>query len=258
VMHGGPGLDLHEFADYLDPLTERGIRLLLFDLRSHGRSAPSDPKTWTLERHAQDAIMLARSLGLDRYVVYGHSYGAFVSLQNAVDYPGMAAGSIVSAGVPSVRWMEGIEQALATFEPLELREQVAASWAKEETVTTPEGMVELLAEQMPFHFADPRDPRIADYIARTADMIGSPDVIRVFAAADDGGIDVEDRLLDLPQPVLLLSGRYDRACPVGASELMAKLIPNATLRIFEDSGHMTFVEEQDAYLDAVASFVAGL
>ena len=32
--------------------------------------------------------MLARALRLDRYAVLGHSYGAFVALQNAVDYPG--------------------------------------------------------------------------------------------------------------------------------------------------------------------------
>ena len=34
----GPGLDHHEFADYLDPLTEGGIRLVLVDQRACGRS----------------------------------------------------------------------------------------------------------------------------------------------------------------------------------------------------------------------------
>jgi pimeloyl-ACP methyl ester carboxylesterase len=36
VLHGGPGLDHHEFADYLDPLAD-GFRLLLVDQRSQGR-----------------------------------------------------------------------------------------------------------------------------------------------------------------------------------------------------------------------------
>ena len=35
--------------------------------------------------------MLARALRLERYAVLGHSYGAFVALQNAVDFPGQAA-----------------------------------------------------------------------------------------------------------------------------------------------------------------------
>ena len=58
----GPGLDHHEFGDYLDPLTERGIRLLLVDQRSCGRSERPSPQTWTLERYAQDVVMLARAL----------------------------------------------------------------------------------------------------------------------------------------------------------------------------------------------------
>ena len=59
---------------------------MLVDQRACGRSERPSPQTWTLERYAQDVIMLARSLGLDRYGVLGHSYGAFVALQHGVDY----------------------------------------------------------------------------------------------------------------------------------------------------------------------------
>ena len=37
---------------------------------------------------------------------------------------------------------------------------------------------------MPFHFADPLDPGLAGYAARTASMIGSLDVLRHFSASD--------------------------------------------------------------------------
>jgi len=37
VLHGGPGMDHHMFADYLDPLTDR-YRLILVDERSQGKS----------------------------------------------------------------------------------------------------------------------------------------------------------------------------------------------------------------------------
>src|SRR5712691_5109299 len=65
VLHGGPGLDHHEFADYLDPLADT-FRLVLVDQRSQGKSEPAPPATWTLERMAQDVLMLARAMGLDR------------------------------------------------------------------------------------------------------------------------------------------------------------------------------------------------
>jgi proline iminopeptidase len=256
VLHGGPGLDHHEFGDYLDPLTEEGIRLLLVDQRAQGRSERAPEATWTLERMAQDVIMLALALRLGRYAVLGHSYGAFVALQNAVDYPGQVAGSIVSGGVPSVRYLEGVGAALETFEPVELREQVAASWEREATAATPDDVARLLHDQLPFHFRDPKDPRIEEYERRSAGGVYSADVLRHFATAAYGGIDLENRLLDATQPVLVLAGRHDRACPVEASERMAELLPHGELRVFGESAHMTFVEEPEAYLDVVRSFLA--
>ncbi len=255
VLHGGPGLDHHEFADYLDPLTDT-YRLLLVDQRANGRSEKAPQETWTLERMAQDVIMLARALGLDRYAVLGHSYGAFVALQNAVDYPGMATQTIVSGGIPSMKYLEVVEQNLNAFEPVELREQVIASWAREASVETQEEFAQLMADQFPFHFADPRDPKIADYLERTKDTVYAPDVLRVFAASGYGGIEVEDRLAEITQPVLVTTGRHDRTCTVEAAEAIANGISDAELVIFEQSGHMTFVEEQDRYLEVVRSFLA--
>lgn len=255
LLHGGPGLDHHEFADYLDPLTADGIRLLLVDQRAQGRSEPCDPRTWTLERHAQDVIMLARAMQLGRHAVLGHSYGAFVALQHAVDFPGMAAQTIVSCGVPSTRWFAGLDQSLERFEPKELRQRVKDSWAREELIQTPEEFRRLDLDQLPFHFGDPLDPRIGEYAAKTADTVYTPDVLRDAAAKDYGGIEVEPRLGEITEPVLVLAGRHDRTCPPEASELMAAAIPTAELVVFESSGHMPFVEEPEAYLEAVRRFL---
>lgn len=254
MFHGGPGLDHHEFADYLDPLTDE-FRLVLVDLRACGLSEPCPPHTWTLERHAQDVIMLARALGLERYAVLGHSYGAFVALQNAVDFPGMAAQTIVSGGIPSTRWLEAVERNLEAFEPVALREQVAASWAREPHVETQEGFAELMREQFPFHFADPLDPRIEEYLERSAGTVYAPDVLRHFSAEGYGGIEVEDRLHEIASPTLVLGGRYDRTCIVQAAEAMAAGIPASELVVFERSGHMMFVEEQDLFVAVVRSFL---
>ena len=67
------------------------FRLLLVDQRGQGLSGPAAEETWTIERMALDVSELAASLGLRQYAVLGHSFGAFVALQHAVDYPGAAA-----------------------------------------------------------------------------------------------------------------------------------------------------------------------
>jgi proline-specific peptidase len=254
VLHGGPGLDHHEFADYLDPLCDE-FRLILVDMRAQGQSEPCPENSWTLEQMAKDVVSLGEAMNLKKYAVLGHSYGAFVALQNAVDFPGAAAKTIVSGGVPSARFLEVVEKNLAEFEPESLRKQVADSWAREAEAQTEEDFESLMHDQMPFHFGNPLDPRIAEYEERTADTIYSPAVLQHFSKAEYGGIELENRLKDVTQPVLVCTGRYDRACTVEAAEAMADGLPNAELVIFEDSGHMTFVEENDLYLMVVREFL---
>jgi pimeloyl-ACP methyl ester carboxylesterase len=198
LLHGGPGLDHTMFGDFLNPLTDQ-FHLILVDQRSQGRSEMSRPETWTLVQMARDVGALARALGLEQYAVLGHSFGAFVALQHAVDFPGQAAQTIVSS--------------------------------------------------------DPRDPRIEDYERRSSGSLFSPEVVRHFAVQDYGTIEVEGRLGEVTQPVLVLAGRSDRTCSVEAAEVMARGIPRAELVIFEHSGHMTYVEENERYLATVRTFL---
>ncbi len=254
VLHGGPGLDHQTFGHYLDPLAGRW-RLLFVDQRGQGRSGPAPAETWTLEEMARDVSGLAESLGLARYAVLGHSYGAFVALQHAVDDPGAAAATIVSAGIPSSSYLSHVETSLAAFDEPELRERLVISWARERVVRDAQDAADLLHDQWPFHFADPYDPRIAEYEAVTGGMVYSAEVLRHFANAEYGGIEVADRLAQVTQPVLVLAGRHDRSCSVDAAQAIARGVPDGLLVVFEQSGHMMFVEENAAYVAAVAAFL---
>jgi proline iminopeptidase len=253
LLHGEPG-DHHMFAHYLDPLAER-FRLLLVDLRGHGLSAAAPLETCTLEQMARDVGALAGSLGLERYAVLGHSMGSFVALQHAVDSPGAAAQTIVSSCVPAPRFLDGAIDVLNAFEPEELREQVLSSIERESTAQTPGEVTALMRDQLPVHFADPRDPRIADYAERTAGSVYRPETLRHLAATGYGSIDVEHRLATIPQPLLVLAGGADRICPPAAAEAIAAGAPKAELVILQNSGHFTFVEENERYVAAVADFL---
>ncbi len=66
---------------------------------------------------------------------------------------------------------------------------------------------------------------------------------------------MEDKLSNVTQPVLVLAGRGDRTCVVEGAEAMAKGLPHAELIVFENSGHMTYVEENEKYLKVVREFL---
>src|SRR5690349_505668 len=216
VLHGGPGLDHTMFGSYLDALGDI-CRLLLVDERGTGRSEASSPETWTIERQAADVEVLASELGLERYAVLGHSYGAFLALQHAVDFPGKPVATIVSSGLPDARYLERVEQQLAAVEPV--------------------------------------DPRIEELVAAMGDAIYGPEVLRAAANGDYGHIAVEERLGDVTHPVLVLAGCHDRTCSPEAAEAMAAALPDAQLVVFERSGHMTYVEENAGYVAAVRTFL---
>ena len=87
------------------------------------------------------------------------------------------------------------------------------------------------------------------------DAVYGPDVLRAAAHEDYGAIAVEDRLADVAHPVLVLAGRHDRTCSVPAAEAIAERPARRRARVFEHSGHMTYVEENDAYVGAVRDFL---
>ena len=254
ALHGGPGLDHTTFGTALDGL---GVRLLLVDQRAQGRSDPAPPESWTIARMARDVGDLAAALGLERYAVLGHSYGAMVALQHAVDAPRGPVATVISSGVASSSaLMPFVEAQLAAFEPVELREQVTASWAAEAEARTQADCAALLRDQLPFHFADPRDERIEAMLADMADAVYAPDVLRAGATTDYGGIKVVDRLGEIAHPVLVVAGRHDRTCSAAAGEQIAAGVPGAELEVLERSGHMGFVEEPGAYVARVGDFLA--
>lgn len=254
ILHGGPGLDHHMFGDYLDPLKDK-YKLIFVDQRSQGRSDLTPENTWTLKQMAQDVFSLARAMNLENYAILGHSFGALVALQNAVDFPDQNIQTIISSGFPSSKFLKHVEHNLEVLEPQELRERIAASWEKEKTVETEEDVKSLLKDQMPFHFANPRDPIMQEYENRSSGARYSPKILRHFAQEEYGGIEVLDSLKVVSFPMLVMVGRHDRVCSVKAAEAIASGVQNAELAIFENCGHMTFVEENEKYITVVRNFL---
>lgn len=92
VLHGGPGSGCTPFARrYFDPAR---YRIVLLDQRGAGRSLPhasepdADLATNTLPHLVSDLELLRTTLGIDRWLVWGASFGSVLGLRYAQLHPG--------------------------------------------------------------------------------------------------------------------------------------------------------------------------
>jgi proline iminopeptidase len=246
VLHGGPGLDHSMFRPYLDPLGDE-YRLLYIDERGQGRSQRVDPATLSLEVFARDVDLLAESLELDGFALLGHSFGAIIATYHATEL-GTAAAYVISGGGDSSAALDA--DVAASLEALgDNGKAIAQSWEDEKTVETDAQLMQLLRDQLPFHFHG--EPPLG-YLERT---VPSPEVLRHFANAGYGDFDYRPKLKNVDKPTLVIVGEYDPTTTPRAARVLHDGIPGSELHVVPDAGHLSFVEQPDDYLAAVRGFL---
>jgi proline iminopeptidase len=234
------------FRPYLDSLADE-FRLLYVDERGQGRSERVNPATLSLDVFARDVDLLAEALGLERFALLGHSFGAIVTTKHAIELGTAAAYVISSGGDSSDAMMADVE---ASFGEMgDAAEAIADSWEQEKTVETEDEVRELIRVQMPFHFAGEPPPGYCD------ETIFSPEVLRHFAKVGYGDFDFAADLGRVSAPTLVIVGERDRTSTPRAARILHEGISGSEFVLVPDVGHMSFVEAPEAYLGAVRTFL---
>jgi proline iminopeptidase len=255
ALHGGPGLDGSGWFPALDPLASDGWHVLAPDHRGNGRSDAGDPSRWTVAQMADDVEALIDGLALEGPVVFGWSFGSFVA-QSHMARHGTATAYVLMGTVAGPESLHEVYDRLAVFEPEHLRTQVTASWERESTVQTPEECKQLLADQIPFHVADPEGP-LVQWLIDHDRVVYRPEVLRHFATGGEYGlVDQRDVLRSFSRPVLVLSGAADRTTPAVSAQELADAIPTAEHVVIDGAAHMIPYEQPEAFLSAMRGFLA--
>lgn len=228
MMHG-LGLDHTYLRPFHDPLAETH-RVIYYDHRWNGRSVRAGDATHK-QWHADAATLI------DRAVVYGHSYGAWLAIGFALAYPEKVERLVLCAASPQFDYADEV---IATAQQ---RDPVAAKVLVDNFAHLPTedaALGQLWQQILPLYFKGRPRPEI---LANT--IYGA----HGFAAgmAELATFSTEARLPELQMPVLILDGNWDYITPPKhARRLLAA--PHATYEEFADSGHFPFVEEPDRYL----------
>lgn len=249
LIHGGPGADHTSFKPTLSPLSQK-MQLVYFDHRGQGRSARGAKETYTLDNNVEDMEALRQHLGLDQIVVIGASYGGMVALTYASRYPKNVSHLIAIVTVPDYRFLERAKAILAEWGTEEQKAIAQRLWdGNFENEEQLREYFNVMRSRYSITFDPDSPPKAWDR------AILSPDAINVAFGGFLRTYDVRGELHKITAPTLVIGARHDWICPPEFSEEIASAIPNADLRIFENSGHSIRADEPEALLDAIAGFI---
>jgi proline iminopeptidase len=254
VVHGGPGSDHSGFKPAMSPLSET-LQLVYFDHRGQGRSGladrDADPDRFTLDENVADMEALRRHLGLGPVVSIGTSYGGMVAMAHAARYPDAVSRLVLIATAAHGGFIPRAEALVAARGTPDQKRVCATLWAG--------GFRDRAALQEYYEVMGPLYSRRHDAAAAASRSraIQTPEPLN-RAFGPDGFLrrfDLRPELARITAPTLVLAGRHDWICPVDFAEEIQRLIPGATLQVFQDSSHSIRADQPEAMLDAIRRFV---
>ncbi|MER7514072.1 prolyl aminopeptidase [Streptomyces lavendulae] len=277
-VHGGPGGGGRRGGRSLfDPAV---YRIVLFDQRGCGESRPhaSDPAVSldhnTTEHLIADMERLREHLGIERWLLYGGSWGSTLILAYAERYPERVS-EIVIAGVTTTRpeetdWLyHGVGRLLPG--PWEaFRDALPEADRGGNLVAAYNRLINSTDEAVRIKAARDwcawEDAVIAhEALGTPGAYSGKPDdalmaFVRICAHyfANDAWLDDGQLLRDAGRlagiPAVLIHGRLDLASPLNTAWELARAWPDAELKVLDDSGHTGSPAMRNAILEATERF----
>jgi len=254
-LHGGPGSGCEPYhRRFFDP---EAYRIVLFDQRGCGRSTPhaalAHNTTWDLVR---DIEAIREHLGIERWVVFGGSWGSTLGLAYAETHPERVLGLILrgiflcrdedihwfyQAGTSRLfpdlweAYLEPIPPAerddlLHAYHRRLTGEDEVARMAAAKAWSLWEGRTATLVESpsVVAHFDDP-------YVALSLARIECHYFVNHAFLEPDQLLRDAHRLSGIPG--VIVHGRYDVICPIDQAWALHRAWPEAALRIIDDAGH---------------------
>lgn len=254
LMHGGSGLDHTYFHPWLDPLSNE-VQLIYYDQLGQGRSTrPESYEGISMSTWADEADALRASLGFDRIILLGHSFGGFIAQEYALRHGDHLDGLILCDTAPVLDYQDVI---MANAQSRGTAEQVQAVIAGlSAPVADDDSFRQLWTTILPLYFNN-YDPEVGKQMDEATQY--SAQGFNQGMGVCLPTFNVLSRLNEIKAPTLVLAGRHDWITPPAqAAERIHAQIPNAKLVVFEDSGHFPFIEENKGFLTTVHNWLQSL
>lgn len=245
VLHGGPGGNAYALreglGEYLEP-----YRVVYFDQRGSGRSLelPEDPRLFTLDALVEDTLLLAEALGVERFGLLAHGFGALVALELLRRHPGVEGALLLGPWV-SFPWLAARLAEAAGLKPLpDPEENLRAALEKAE----PKVLFDRLM------FPTPHGRLQYEWVVEGSGILGPDTPAWAFLQNGLWRLDYTPYLSPSRKPVVLVVGELDGTSYPYAEEVAERL--KAPIHVVPGAGHYPWIDQPEAFGEALAKSLA--
>ena len=253
-LHGGPGAGTTPtHRRFFDP---GHYRIVLFDQRGAGKSTPNASVDQNTTQHLiSDIECLRDALGIERWLVFGGSWGSTLALAYAQAHAARCRGLILRGiflcGADEVDWfLNGMGrffpdawQRFSDAVPEAERGDLLAAYRRRLESADPAVHVAAARAWAAYEAACSTLRPNGDAVAAMSDPAEALALARLEAHylahnafLDDGALLANvDAIRHLPGAIV--QGRYDMVCPPATADRLAKAWPEANFEIVADAGH---------------------
>jgi len=253
VIHGGPGLNHSYFIPFLQNL-EKKLQVIYYDQRACGRSVTPSADSISLKFLVDDIEGIRKELGVEKLNILAHSWGAVLAVHYASQYPDRIKRFIFSNPAMLNREFDQDAAALVKQRTTKADSIDRANIFGSGTLN-PKKYDELLRISFRISAYDRANISKINLNLPVNFLEANRALFNALMKDPSFNSDMYNVLTSFKFPVLIVHGQSD-VIPPRSIDRLAKELPNEQLIDFKKSGHFPFVEETDAYNDAVLRFLS--
>lgn len=247
VLLHGSNASLHTWEPWVERLRGR-YRIIRYDQPGHGLTGPHPQSDYRAAAFVDVLNRLVGRMGVEQFVLAGNSMGGWVAWNYALAHPDKLRGLVLvdASGPPDARPAKlpiGFRIARSPIAPFVGK-------------LTPRSLIERSVRQSMF-VQEPITPamidRYHDLLIYPGNRTATLDRARTPRAAA-----TPKRMARISTPTLILWGAEDALIPVAAGRWFDRHIPNSTLVVWPQVGHIPMEEAPDLSAKALADWLASL
>jgi len=262
-LHGGPGASMSDGGYLMEPLAQRHT-LILYDQRGGGRSdLVQQTELLTVEAYVRDLESLREHFGIEKMSLVGLSWGSGLAAYYAEAHPDRVLRIVFLDPMPPAN-KPYLQERNAKMESLLSKEDsTQIQELAKQMETAPDDKLPAICHERErillrlylFH-PQPMEGSSWDTCNSSAAALrNSPRVFRAVISSL-GDFDMRPMLSRLKVPALVIEGDKTNI-PLDATREWAKCPPDARLLLIPNAGHAAFVDQTEAVLEAIQSFLGG-